>query len=287
MNSIDNDRCSLEDIIYDLKNMKNLSKKQIDNIKSFNDDDKNKIISAYKNCLEVAFEYIYNDKDDDKYEIDESIRITLSNANSTSQIGSATIHDYTINANDSKPALSFTASSGTADASSPEEGDGSETITVSLAAVSGVASSVTYTITGTATAGVDFTDATSDYDSDPSTNIITWAADDATVDKTIVINFTDDVIDEGSETIIITLSGVSGGATNGSDLVHTITLQDSDAPPVMQFTNSTMTVNGRFCLSFAKNVKSGFEYNSKTNPNFMNINEIKKIIKNFNCNSEI
>ena len=181
--------------------------------------------------------------DDDKYEIDESIRITLSNANSTSQIGSATIHDYTINANDSKPALSFTASSGTADASSPEEGDGSETITVSLAAVSGVASSVTYTITGTATAGVDFTDATSDYDSDPSTNIITWAADDATVDKTIVINFTDDVIDEGSETIIITLSGVSGGATNGSDLVHTITLQDSDAPPVMQFTNSTMTVN--------------------------------------------
>ena len=142
--------------------------------------------------------------DDDKYEIDESIRITLSNANSTSQIGSATIHDYTINANDSKPALSFTASSGTADASSPEESDGSETITVSLAAVSGVASSVTYTITGTATAGVDFTDATSDYDSDPSTNIITWAADDATVDKTIVINFTDDVIDEGSETIIIT-----------------------------------------------------------------------------------
>ena len=36
-----------------------------------------------------------------------------------------------------------------------------------------------------------------------------------------------------------------------------------------------------------KHVKSGFEYNSNTNPNFMNINEIKKIIKNFNGNSEI
>lgn len=80
MNSIDNDRCSLEDIIYDLKNMKNLSKKQIDNIKSFNDDDKNKIISAYKNCLEVAFEYIYNDKDDDKYEIICTYKNILSEA---------------------------------------------------------------------------------------------------------------------------------------------------------------------------------------------------------------
>ena len=107
--------------------------------------------TARVNALATSTTVPLTINDDDKYEIDESIRITLSNANSTSQIGSATIHDYTINANDSKPALSFTASSGTADASSPEEGDGSETITVSLAAVSGVASSVTYTITGTAT----------------------------------------------------------------------------------------------------------------------------------------
>ena len=84
--------------------------------------------------------------DDSKYELDETIRITLADANSTSQIGSATTHDYTINANDTKPALSFTASIGTADASNPEEGDGSETITVSLAAISGVNSSVTYTL---------------------------------------------------------------------------------------------------------------------------------------------
>ena len=60
MNSIDNDRCSLENIIYDLKNMKNLSKKQIDNIKSFNDDDKNKIICTYKNILSEAINYINN-----------------------------------------------------------------------------------------------------------------------------------------------------------------------------------------------------------------------------------
>ena len=82
-----------------------------------------------------------------------------------------------------------------------------------------------------------------DKKNNPATNIITWSADDATVGKTIVINFTDDVIDEGQETIIITLSGVSGGAQDGSQLQHTITLDDSDSPPVMQFTNSTMSVD--------------------------------------------
>ena len=58
-----------------------------------------------------------------------------------------------------------------------------------------------------------------------------------------MVNFTDDNIDEADETITVTLSGVSGGAQSGSTLVHTITLRDSDSPPVMQFTNSTMSVN--------------------------------------------
>ena len=71
----------------------------------------------------------------------------------------------------------------------------------------------------------------------------TWAADEVNVDKTIVVNFVDDVIDEGDEVITVTLSGVSGGAAEGSTIVHTITLRDSDIPPTMQFTNSTMTVN--------------------------------------------
>ena len=156
-------------------------------------------------------------------------------------------HTYQINNDDTKPTLNFSAvniSGGSASASSPSEEDGSAIITVSLSAISGVASSVTYTIaSGSGASDADWTDATTDYDSDASTNIITWAADEITVDKTIVVNFTDDNIDEADETITVTLSGVSGGAQSGSTLVHTITLRDSDSPPVMQFTNSTMSVN--------------------------------------------
>ena len=56
-----------------------------------------------------------------------------------------------------------------------------------------------------------------DYDGDETTNKITWAADESPTSKTIVINFTDDAIDEGDEIIIVTLSTISGGATIGSD----------------------------------------------------------------------
>jgi hypothetical protein len=150
---------------------------------------------------------------DTKYEADEKITIALDNTTVSAQTtasGSNMNHDYTITNDDPKPTLEFTTSSGTAAASNPEEADATETITVSLSAITGVASSVTYSIGGTATAGTDFTDGTTDYDSNPATNVITWDADDATIGKTIVINFTDDVIDEGDETIVITLSGVSG-----------------------------------------------------------------------------
>ena len=144
------------------------------------------------------------------------------------QVGSDLTHDYQITNDDTKPEINFTASSGTAAASSPEEADGTETITVSLAAVTGVATSVAYSFSNSSTAvlGTDFTDSTPDYDSDPDTKIITWAADDATRGKTIVITFTDDTIDEGNETIIIELGTPSGGAQGGTTTTtHTITLQ--------------------------------------------------------------
>jgi hypothetical protein len=188
-----------------------------------------------------------------KYEDNETVAIALAgdganfSGDYTTASGSNMSHTYTINNDDPKPTLNFTGvniSGGSASASSPTEEDGSATITVSLSAVSGVASSVTYTIaSGTGASDYDWSDGTTDYDSDNSTNIITWAADEATTDKTIKVNFTDDVIDEGDETITVTLSGVSGGAQDGATLGHTITLQDSDIPPVMQFTGSTMDVD--------------------------------------------
>ena len=149
------------------------------------------------------------------------------------------------NNDDTKPTINFTSvniAGGSRSASNPS--DGSAIITVSLSAISGVASRVNYTIARNCASSSDWSDGTPDYDSDGSTNIITWAADETDVDKTIVVNFTNDVIDEGDEIITVTLSGVEGGATIGSDAtVHTITLSDSDIPPTMQFTSSTLNFN--------------------------------------------
>ncbi|MDA9935321.1 hypothetical protein N9C41_01930, partial [Candidatus Marinimicrobia bacterium] len=185
-----------------------------------------------------------------KFEGNETVVIALDGSTvsgNTTPSGSNLSHTYTITNDDTKPTLEFSAvnkSGGSASASSPEEADGSVIITVSLSAITGVATNVSYTIaSSTGASDADWSDGTTDYDSDASTNIITWAADESTISKTIVVNFTDDTIDEGDEIITVTLSGVSGGAQDGSTLLHTITLQDSDTPPIMQFTNSTASVN--------------------------------------------
>ena len=68
-------------------------------------------------------------------------------------------HTYTIANDDSKPTLNFTAvdiSGGSASASNPEEADGKATITVSLSAISGVATSVTYTIASGSASSADW-----------------------------------------------------------------------------------------------------------------------------------
>ena len=189
---------------------------------------------------------------DTKYEDNETVIIALDAASvssNTTASGSNMSHTYTITNDDdaTKPTLGFSAVNkigGSAAASSPEEEDGSVIITVSLSAITGVATSVTYTIaSGSGASDADWSDGTTDYDGDGNTKIITWAEDEATIDKTIVVNLTDDNIREQNETITVTLSGVTGGAVDGSTMVHTITLQDSDNHPVMQFTQSTMDVN--------------------------------------------
>ena len=186
-----------------------------------------------------------------KFETDETVIIALdgSSVSSNTTAGSSNMsHTYTIANDDSKPTLNFTAvdiSGGSASASilmrRLMERQQSPFLFLLFQVLR---ASVTYTIaSGSGASSADWSDATTDYDSDASTNIITWAADEVNVDKTIVVNFVDDLIDEGDEVITVTLSGVSGGAAEGSTIVHTITLRDSDIPPTMQFTNSTMTVN--------------------------------------------
>ena len=115
-----------------------------------------------------------------KYEADETVVINLdasSVSSNTTASGSNMSHTYQINNDDTKPTLNFSAvniGGGSASASSPLEEDGSAIITVSLSAISGVASSVSYTIaSGSGASDADWSDGTTDYDGDASTNIIT------------------------------------------------------------------------------------------------------------------
>jgi choice-of-anchor B domain-containing protein len=81
---------------------------------------------------------------------------------------------------------------------------------------------VQYTTTaGTATSGTDYTTAT---------GTLTWPLNDL-ADKTLSIPLTDDTAVEGAETLTVTLSSPTGGATIDGATTLTVTIDDNDAPP--------------------------------------------------------
>lgn len=102
------------------------------------------------------------------------------------------------------------------------ENAGNATVTVSRTAGATGAISVAYaTSNGTATAGSDYT---------AKSGTLSWAAGDAT-SKTIIVPITDDTLAEASETLLVTLSAPTGGATLGSNKVATVTVTDNDGQP--------------------------------------------------------
>src|SRR5207248_2811742 len=74
---------------------------------------------------------------------------------------------------------------------------------------------------GTATAGSDYTAAS---------GTLSWAAGD-TVAKTFTISITNDAVYESSETVKLTLSSPTGGASLGSPAAATLTIVNDDPPP--------------------------------------------------------
>jgi uncharacterized delta-60 repeat protein len=82
--------------------------------------------------------------------------------------------------------------------------------------------SATYAVTGgTATAGADFTLAS---------GTVSWA-DGEVADKTITVTIANDSVDEPDETLVLTLSAPTGGATLGAQTEATVTITDDDPPP--------------------------------------------------------
>ena len=124
---------------------------------------------------------------------------------------------YSFNIEVVKPTVSFSAAT-----SSPAEGTSPHNVAVSLSPAPATDITLSYDISGTATAG-------SDYSTLSGSVAVTSGS--ATVD--IPVTITDDSVDDDDETIILTLSAGGNHYTVGSTSIHTATITDNDDPPAV------------------------------------------------------
>lgn len=143
-------------------------------------------------------------------ETSETIIITLSNPVRANLTANKT-YTYTILDNDATPEVSFAQST-----SSGDESTSTVNLTVNLSAVSGLNVTVDYTLGGTATYGDDYS---------VSSGSLTIPAGSSS--GNIVLNVTNDAVEEGSETVIVTLTTTTN-ASKVSPYVHTYTIDAND-----------------------------------------------------------
>ncbi len=148
--------------------------------------------------------------DDSGIESDETIEITLSNADEGS-LGATTVHTYTIEDDDALPTVAFDAAS-----SSGSEGTTPVSLGVSLSASSPSTVTVDFAVTGGSAigGGVDFTLASGTLTFNPGITA-----------QSISVSINNDALDESNETIEITLSD-PGNAT--------YTIEDDDAAAAVE-----------------------------------------------------
>ena len=147
-------------------------------------------------------------------EDNETIIIELSNTSANCNLsGTDPIeHTYTINDNDDPPTIYFTNTT-----SSGAESVASKNIEVRLSAVSSKDISVSFSGSGTANSGSDYSISTS--------SPITISAGSTT--KNITLSIVNDNTQESDETVILTLSGPTN-ATLGANTQHTYTITNDD-----------------------------------------------------------
>ncbi|MGI0491461.1 Calx-beta domain-containing protein [Alkalinema pantanalense CENA528] len=156
---------------------------------------------------------------DNKFEIDETLSLVLSNPTGSATIGPGnTTATGTITNDDARPTISFASSN----VSTLEGNSGSTpaTFTVNLSNPSSEVITVSYaTQDGTATAGSDYTSATGTLTFNPGET-----------SKDIAVQITGDTIVESNETYQVQLSGATNGtlSSGGSTLSATGTILDDD-----------------------------------------------------------
>jgi hypothetical protein len=180
--------------------------------------------------------------DDTLYESSETVIVTL-NVISGAMPGANMTHTYTITDNDTMPTVSFDLG-----AQNALEGAVNVNVKVILSAISGVETSVPFTMGGTSTAANPL-----DYNISASPLVIPAGSNSAD----IIVTIQDDTLDEDDETIVLNM-GTPTNATASGTLVHTLTIQDNDPAPDVQFaltssagSEATSNVNLDVSLSVA------------------------------------
>ena len=176
--------------------------------------------------------FTINITDDAIFEGNETFTVSLSSPTGGATLGSPSAATVTITDNETAQPGQLRFSNATY---SIGENGGSMTITVQRINGSDGAVSVNYaTSNGSATAGSDYTSAS---------GTLNFANGETS--KTFTINITDDAIFEGNETVNLTLSTPTGGATLGSPATAVLTIADNEVaqPGQFQFSSATYSVN--------------------------------------------
>ena len=166
--------------------------------------------------------------DDSLDEEDETASLTMGTPVGAT-LGATTTHTVTLVDDDAPPTIAFSIASQAA----PENG-GTIPVNISLSAPSGRDVSVSLAASGTA---LD----PDDYSLSATSVTISAGNSGGSVDVVPV----DDVLSESDETVVLTLTSPTN-ATLGSQSVHTLTLQDDDALPTLDFqaASSSLTEGG-------------------------------------------
>jgi len=160
------------------------------------------------------------------FEANESLSLTLSNPVSAT-LGSPNPATLTIVDNDAPPSVQFSAAT-----YSVNEGAGLATITATLTGATALTATVSYaTSDGTALAGSDYT---------AISGTLTFAP--GVTSRTFSVPIINDAIFEANESLSLTLSNPVS-STLGSPNPATLTIVDNDAPPSVQFSAATYSVN--------------------------------------------
>ncbi len=148
-------------------------------------------------------------------------------------LGSQNTATLTITDNDVGGQIQFSAATYTVS-------EATAVATITVVRSGGAAGPVTVdfaTSNGTATAGLDYT-AVPPVPVPPAT--ITFNA--GVMSRTVTVPITNDTLDEANETVVLTLTNPTGGATLGPRDTATLTILDNDVAGVVQFSQALYTV---------------------------------------------